>query len=589
VAFAADGFRCKMEGMPHHQSLSELTAQALAWAEDDPDESTARELRRLVECGDEGGLLDAMVPPLSFGTAGLRGIVGAGPARMNTAGTRRVTLALAQYVMATCAEPGAPRMVVGFDARLDSQRFAEEAIRVLRAVGIEVSFFDEPVPTPEVVFAGHRLRADATIVVTASHNPAEYNGYKVYGRNGVQIVPPMDTQVMRLLAAVGPAKAIGVDGAPAQRLGDSFHSDYAAQVQRGRVAPPVAPGIRVAYSPLHGVGGRMARRVFAEAGYRDFVVEPSQFAPDGHFPTAAFPNPEEPEAMKRGLLLAEACRADLLVVNDPDADRLRVALPDEQGKLRALSGNQIGVVLCSYILSKWPDPTLVPVVVSTLVSTPMTQLVAREHGAHFEATLTGFKWLWTAALELLGDPKKRFAIAFEEALGYSTHPAVRDKDGIAAGVLFADWVSSTLAEGILPWRALGELYRRHGAWASLPHNVVRGGARGLEEIAAAVRRIAEVAPTALGGCPVTRVVDYRISDDSRPWWRSVADMVEIWMGDEARIVARPSGTEPKLKFYADVREGVGPSEDPFVAYGRAEARAQRIIEDLLSHAGLAEP
>jgi phosphomannomutase len=520
---------------------------------------------------------------------------------MNVAQIRRVTLALAQYVMATHAEVGAPRMVVGYDARLDSQRFAREVVGVLSSVGIDVVYFDEPVPTPQVVFAGTKLHADATIVVTASHNPAVYSGYKVYGRNAVQIVPPMDQQVMRLLAHVGPASAIAVDHGRAERLGEKWYMDYANAVCAGRVDTSQVPSdqvlssslsanqgasLHIAYSPLHGVGGKMACRVLREAGYTEVVVEPSQFAPDGHFPTTAFPNPEEPLAMARGLALAEQNRADLLLVNDPDADRLAVALPDEAGKFHSLTGNQIGVILTSYILSSWVDRSLLPVVVSTLVSTPMTGLIAKAHGAYFETTLTGFKWLWTAALALLEEPNRRFAIAFEEALGYSTHVAVRDKDGIAAGLLFADWVSLSVQQGVLPWHALGALYAQHGAWASVPYNVVRTGPGGLEEIAAAVGRIAVAPPTALGGRRVTQVVDYRIADPKRPKWRAVADMVELRMDDDARIVMRPSGTEPKLKFYADVQERVGEGEEPFVAYGRAETQAKNIVAELLTACGL---
>lgn len=581
--------------------LTDLAREALAWAAADPDPVTAAELRELVKQADAAPLLEAMVPPLSFGTAGLRGIVGAGPARMNVAGIRRVTLALAEYILSTHTEPGAPRVVVGYDARLDSRRFAWEAVGVLGAAGIDVAYFDEPVPTPQVVYSGMKLHAATTIVVTASHNPAAYSGYKVYGPNAVQIVPPMDLEVMRLLAGVGPANAIWVDHRRAERLGESFYADYARAVCAGRIttaqasASGVAPGpsssnhvapIRIAYSPLHGVGGNMACRVLADSGYADVIVEVTQFAPDGHFPTTAFPNPEEPLAMERGLRLAEQCRADLLLVNDPDADRLAVGLPDDSGRFRTLTGNQIGVILTSHILSSWTDRDTVPVVVSTLVSTPMTGLIAKSYGAHFEATLTGFKWLWTAALALLEEPNRRFAIAFEEALGYSTHVAVRDKDGIAAGVLFADWVSSSLQKGVLPWRALGDLYARYGAWASVPHNVVRGGVGGLEEIAAAVRRIAAAPPAALGGAKVTQVIDYRLAAPTQPPWRAAADMVELRLGDDARVVMRPSGTEPKLKFYADARQVVEAGQDPHVAYVRAEAVARQLVAELLEVSGL---
>ncbi|HEY5955510.1 MAG TPA: phospho-sugar mutase, partial [Polyangiaceae bacterium] len=403
---------------------------ARAWADADPEPTTAEALKSIVRSGDSKALDDCFEPPLEFGTAGLRAIVGPGPARMNLAVIRRVTRALSEVATqraTSASKPASVSVVLGFDGRLDSRRFAAEAVGVLAASNASVRFFDEPVPTPVVAFAAQRLATSAAVVVTASHNPPEYNGYKVYGADGIQIVPPFDWEVTDAIARLGAAKDIPCDesafvGASplASRIDSSIGDAYVDAVLNGRANCAVAQPIRIAYTPLHGVGAAWMERVLARAGYSNVFVEPSQREVDGTFPTVRFPNPEEPSTLERGIKLARDKQADVLLVNDPDADRLGAAIREHDGSLRILSGNELGLILTDYLLSRSCDPKRAAVT-TTIVSSPMVGKVVQSYGAHLETTLTGFKWLWTAMKTLVEQRSKIFAICWEEALGYSTH------------------------------------------------------------------------------------------------------------------------------------------------------------------------
>lgn len=569
-------------------SLQFLTGDAERWRLDDPDEASATALGALIAKGEEGPLRACFEPPLEFGTAGLRGVVGPGPAQMNVAVIRRVTQALTEVVAEQSAGVASTPIVVGFDGRLDSRRFAEQAVGVIAAAGIPVAYFDTPTPTPVVAFAGLRLHAAASVMVTASHNPPEYNGYKVYGVEGTQIVPPYDLQVTRRYELAGPANRIAVEDRAfstqlhhGRQLGEETLAAYVEAVVSGRVPNASAAALRIAYSPLHGVGASCFERVFRRAGYGDLHIEPSQRDVDGHFPTVSFPNPEEPATLERALALAVQVAADVMIVNDPDADRMGAALPDRDGGFHVLSGNEIGIILTDYLLAHAPEPQRA-LVIASLVSTPMTALVVRHHGAHFEQTLTGFKWLWTAMRTLEAERGLEFALCWEEALGYSTHRAVRDKDGIAAGLCIADWVSECKTKHTLPLDHLGELYRRHGAWGSASCSLSRSGPDGLAEIQGMLGRLRARPPSSLLQRKVIGLTDYSCGAEVRPVYRGVAPMIILDVEGDARIVVRPSGTEPKLKVYTDVCEVVGASEDPFVAYERARTTAGLLATALAS-------
>ncbi len=565
------------------ETFEALLEQAREWAKADPDPETAEQLDEWIQQGNMSALRDCLDPPLQFGTAGIRGIVGPGPARMNLAVVRRVTRALAEHLEQTLGSDR--KVVVGCDARLDSARFSRETAAVLAAADCTVLRFEKPVATPIVAYAALQERASAGIVVTASHNPPEYNGYKVYSERAIQIVSPADTQIAARIQRLPPANAIAVNYDavdPGHTLGAETLRRYQQSVLQSR--PPHAKyPLRIAYTPLHGVGWLPFQDLFRSAGYDDVQPVPTQVEPDGRFPTVRFPNPEEPGTLAIAMRMAQDIHAHILLANDPDADRMAMALPDESGAWHALTGNQLGIILMDYLLDRAGQfaPARQPLAVSTIVSTPMADAVAIAHGACFERTLTGFKWLWTAALDLLQDESLQFAIAWEEALGYSTHAGVRDKDGIAAALVAADWAASCHASGELPWNRLGRLYRDHGAWASRQVNAHGQGASGVKALKEAFERLGNSPPDQVDGVRVESMEDFRRPTANGPVWRGHSELIVLHLQGGARILARPSGTEPKLKLYIDVPAEVPRAHDPFSVLQCAEERADRLGRSLL--------
>jgi phosphomannomutase len=555
-------------------------AVARAWIAADPDAITRAELQRLVDSADTAAL-QARLVPLEFGTAGIRGEVGAGPGRMNRAVVIRTTGGLADWLTAQGRAGGT--VVVGYDGRIDSRRFAEDVVAVLGAAGFMVRCFDGVTPTPLIAHEALRVGAAAAVVITASHNPPADNGYKVYDGNSAQIVPPVDGGIAAAIAAVGPADTVprrpGFDAAALAEAEEAYLSDVLTF--RGRAA--AATTVPIVHTALHGVGGAMAVRLLAAGGHGDVTPVPEQSEPDGRFPTLAFPNPEEPGALDLAERLAAERGALLVLANDPDADRLGVSVPDGNGGWRRLTGNEIGVLLGDFVLERTTGSERL--VVTTVVSTPMLAEVAAHHGASHAVTLTGFKWICNAALSLEATGK-RFVFGFEEALGYTIGPVVRDKDGLSAALWFADLAAACAAAGETVLDRLDRLAVRDGVWVSHPLSLRREGPEGTAEIAAAMERLGAAPPQDLAGTPVAAVTDYSRGAESRPSWLPTTSLVELLLADGSRARARPSGTEPKLKIYVDVRAeaaGVGA-----VAAVRATAlsRAESLAADLAGRMGL---
>lgn len=565
-----------------------MRAAVEEWIAGDPDPQTRAELRRLLDEEAVAELEDRFAGELRFGTAGIRGEVGAGPNRMNRAVVVRATCGLAEYLRAA-TPPNRGPVVVGRDARLSSAAFMEDTVGVLVAAGLRVVWFPEPIPTPIVAFWAREVGAAAAVVITASHNPSRDNGYKVYGADAVQIVPPTDAEIAAAIDRVGPAAGVPRDRTPyrhphATPAPDDVIDRYLRAV--ARAVPGVAADreLSIVYTPLHGVGGRWTTAALQRFGFRAVTPVAKQFEPDGRFPTVDYPNPEESGVLDLAHELASAVGAELVIANDPDADRLAVSLPDLGGGWRRLTGNQIGVLLADHLLGH--SRTARPIVISTVVSSPMVERVAAAHGAVFARTLTGFKWLWHAALDLEAAGKGEFLFAYEEALGYSVTPAVRDKDGIAAAVVFAQLVGSARREGRSPWDLLERLYGEHGLWVDTQVAVRRSGAEGRRAIEEAMTRLEETRPADLDGLEVTRVVDYRHGAEHRPRWLPVAELVELHLGDAGVVRVRPSGTEPKLKVYVDLVEPLG-AEPWWAHHDRLLERARRVGRALVDDLGLA--
>ena len=524
------------------------------WIAHDPDPVTAAELAAL----DPDELAARFARPLRFGTAGLRGPVRGGPDAMNLAVVVRATWAVARVL--TDRRLGGSTVVVGRDARHGSAQFAIAAAEVFAAQGFPVITWAHPVPTPVVAFAVRRTRAAAGVQITASHNPPADNGYKVYFDGGLQIVSPTDREIEAAMAQAPPADQI--PRLPVQPVDDALVDAYverAATVRRGGHGNP-----RVALTPMHGVGGELALRVLHAAGFDDVHTVASQFAPDPDFPTVSFPNPEEPGAADALLALADSVGADIAIALDPDADRCAVGVQGDDG-WRMLSGDETGWLMGDYILSTLePQHAATSVVASSVVSSQLLGTIAADHGARHVVTLTGFKWLARADAGL---PGCTLVYAYEEAIGHCVDPAaVRDKDGISAAVLACDLVAHLAAQGDSVPQSLDRLALRHGVHttAALSRRVAD-----TEEAAAMMTRLRTDPPTQLAGFPV-------VATDEN-------DAVFLTGGDQQtsiRVVVRPSGTEPKVKCYTEVRESVG--EDLATARTRADAVQQRLLGSLNS-------
>jgi len=565
---------------------SDLADRARAWIEEDPDPETRAELAELVDTAERGGEAAAVAAidlaarfegTLEFGTAGIRGVLGAGPMRMNRVVVRRVTAGLAEYLLATVPDVKARGVVVGRDARRLSQELAEDTARVLAGAGIPVALATRPWPTPTTAWAVLARDAAAGVMVTASHNPPAYNGYKVYWGNGAQIIPPHDVGIAAAIARIGPVDRLPMPGLDEARaagllvdLDDEVRRAYLAAAAELVVSPEVPRhGIKIAYTPLHGVGGESVEELVRGAGF-EIHTEPSQREPDGAFPTVAFPNPEEKGAMDRVLALAGRVEADLVLANDPDADRLAVAVPVVGGGYRMLTGDQIGVLLADYLLTRTPPgPRLVA---CSIVSSQQLRYLAEAHGAESRETLTGFKWIANVAIDWQRVTGGRFVMGYEEALGYTVGDLVRDKDGVSAALLFAELAAWNRAQGRSVLEHLDDLSRRVGLFVTEQVSITATGADGMAALRAAMHRFRTAAPGEIAGIPIVETVDLAAGAGGLP----PSDVLVYKLAGARRIIMRPSGTEPKLKSYYEVRVELGPGEDMLAARDRGLAELARL-------------
>jgi phosphomannomutase len=518
------------------------------WIAHDPDPATAAEL---TACGADE-LAAWFAHPLTFGTAGLRGPVRGGPDAMNVAVVSRATWAVAQVLIDRGLAGSS--VIVGRDARHGSAIFATVTAEVLAAQGFSVLLLPGTTPTPVVAFGVRHAGAAGGIQITASHNPATDNGYKVYLDGGIQIISPTDRQIESAMAAAPPADEIARRAVePAQTDLVRRYIERAAGVRRG------SGSVRVALTAMHGVGGTVAVETLRRAGFDHVHAVGAQFAPDPDFPTIAFPNPEEPGATDALLTLAAEDDADVAIALDPDADRCAVGITGESG-WRMLSGDETGWLLGDYILSQEPSRT--PVVASTVVSSRMLAAIAAHYGAAHVETLTGFKWLARADAKV---PGGTLVYAYEEAIGHCVDPdAVRDKDGISAAVLVCDLVAALKARGASVTEALDGLARRYG----------------VHDVAAVSRRVADAAEAAelmrrLRAAPPGRLAGFAATVTD------ITDALIFTAGDDdasARVVVRPSGTEPKLKCYLEIRCSV--SDDLRAARARADGLRRQLVEEV---------
>lgn len=565
----------------------DLRTRARLWLQEDPDETTRAELQRLLDTDNIPELTDRFHGRLEFGTAGLRGVLGAGPNRMNRAVVIRTTAGLCKYLLQQVPDAANRGVVIGYDGRRMSREFAEDVAVVCAGFGLRAHLFTDMVPTPLLAFAVKDLGTAAGVMITASHNPPEYNGYKVYWNNGAQIIPPHDRGIATAIDAIDSlitiprpilkearGKGMVVD------VPESVERHYLDELRSLSRHPGVGTDLKVVYTPLHGVGERLARKALAQAGFTHVQSVPEQATPDGTFPTVAFPNPEEKGALDLALALAEQTDADLVLANDPDADRLAVAVRNETGQWVQLTGNEVGALLGYYLLVDDPQPAPDRLVITTIVSSPLLGAMARELGVRYDEVLTGFKWIANRAMELERQTGTTFVFGYEEALGYTVGTVVRDKDGIGAAVMFAELAGYYgTAHGRSVLAQLDEIYRRFGLYASGQHSVTYKGLEGRNRIRQIMDGFRAVPPESIAGIAVATITDVetgvrRACDTGEVQTLSLpkSNVIIYGLADGSRITLRPSGTEPKIKYYFDVREEVSRGES--ISQARTRARTK---------------
>ncbi|MRX42933.1 phospho-sugar mutase [Agromyces kandeliae] len=572
--------------MPHLTDADRI-ARAEAWIAQDPDAETRDELAAIVARVREGDaeasadLADRFDARLAFGTAGLRGEIAAGPNRMNRVLVSQGAAGLARFLLEHATDAAAPSVVVGYDGRRNSEAFARDVVEVMAGAGVRAILLPRLLPTPVLAFAVRHLDTSAGVMITASHNPPNDNGMKVYlggSDEGSQIVAPADAEIaaqIDRIAATTPVTELprGAFETADESVVDAYVAATAAVATRPAAQP------RVVYTAMHGVGWETMRRVLEAAGFEAPGLVSEQIEPDGRFPTVAFPNPEEPGAMDLSFAAARAAGADLVIANDPDADRLAVAIPDaaEPEGYRRLSGNEVGLLLgwqvaeevaASNATTGRTDASGSPgTLACSIVSSPGLEAVARAHGLDFRATLTGFKWISRAPGLVFG---------FEEALGYLVNPrTVRDKDGISAAVAFLSLAARLAAEGRTIADHLDAFALRFGRFDSSQVSI---RVTDLSRIADVMARLRAEPPTEVGGIRVERIDDLAAGIDGYP----PSDVLRLVFEGGARVMVRPSGTEPKLKVYIDAAATEGSLEERRVAASDAVARLEAGMRALVA-------
>ena len=535
------------------------------------DEATKAELKAIE--GDENEIKERFYMDLEFGTAGLRGIIGAGINRMNTYVVRRATQGLANYIIKQgAADKG---VAIAYDSRNMSPEFAMEAAMTLAANGIKAYKFESLRPTPELSFAVRELGCVAGINITASHNPPEYNGYKVYWEDGAQFTPPHDKGVTEEVLAIedlssvkttdeASAIAAGKYEVIGKEIDDKYIAQVKAQVVNQKAIDEMQDQIRIVYTPLHGTGNIPARRVMKEIGFTHVYVVPEQELPDGNFPTVSYPNPEAKEAFELGLKLAKEKDADLVLATDPDADRLGVYVKDaKSGEYIPLTGNMSGSLLCEYVLSQKQAEGKIPAdgqVVKSIVSTNLIDAVAKAYGAELIEVLTGFKWIGKQILKNETTGTGTYLFGMEESYGCLIGTYARDKDAISATAALCEAAAYYKQKGMTLWDAMVAMYEKYGYYKDSVKSIGLSGIEGLAKIQSIMETLRNNTPAEVGGYKVVSARDYKLdtirdmeTGAVKPTGLPASNVLYYDLEDGAWICVRPSGTEPKIKFYFGVK------------------------------------
>jgi len=573
-------------------NINDIRKKASAWLGSEFDEVTRTEVQALLD-NDEKALVDAFYQDLEFGTGGLRGIMGAGTNRMNRYTLGMATQGLANYLVKQADNRSSVKVAIAYDCRNNSSYFAAVAADIFAANGFTAYLFESLRPTPELSYAVRLYNCDAGVIITASHNPKEYNGYKVSWNDGGQVVEPHDRGIIDEVRKIKSISEIMTGGDPSRiiTLGAETDEKFLAEVKAVSINPDIIKrnsGIGIVYTPLHGTGYKLVPEALAMYGFTNVHTVKEQSITDGNFPTLRSPNPEEPAALSMAIDLAKARGADLVMATDPDADRLGIAVRTPSGEFVLLNGNQTGALLTWYIISQKKKRGQLKgneYVISTIVTSDLLGRIAEQNGVECYYVLTGFKFFAELIRELEG--KKKYIGGGEESFGYLPGDYVRDKDAVASCALIAETAAWAADNGKTLWSLLLDIYAEYGLYKEKLVNVVRKGAEGAGEIKKMMEDFRNTPPTAIAGTRVVKADDYlrsistdTVSGKSTPLHLQKSNVLQFFLADGTKISVRPSGTEPKIKFYFSATSKLAKASDFDAAWQALDERIDIIIKEL---------
>lgn len=581
--------------MDNQQELiKQVTAKAEKWLTDSYDAETRAAVKAMIDNEDKTELIDAFYKDLEFGTGGLRGVMGAGSNRMNIYTVGAATQGLANYLKEAFKDLPEISVVVGHDVRNNSRKFAEIVADIFSANGIKVYLFDNFRPTPELSFAIRRLGCQSGVNITASHNPKEYNGYKAYWSDGAQIISPHDVNIIDNVNRIHDVSEIKFNGdkSKIEIIGQEMDDAFLAAIKTLSLDPEVIKrhaDLKIVYTPIHGTGVKLIPESLRNYGFTNIIHVPEQDIPSGDFPTVESPNPENPSAMAMAIAKAKEVNADLVVASDPDADRIGAVVREANGEYKLINGNQIVMILLNYIMLRNRELGLLKgneYVVKTIVTTETIKAIAENQNIKMYDCYTGFKWI--AAVIRDNEGSARYLGGGEESYGFLAEDFVRDKDAVSAVSLMAEAAAWAKDKGMNFLQMLQDIYMKYGFSSEAGISLVRQGKKGAEEIQEIMKQLRVNPPKQIGGSPVSVIKDYESLTETHPLEGTSAkldmpvtsNVLQYFTADHTKISVRPSGTEPKIKFYVEVHGEMASADDYDKAIAAADAKIQQIKSDL---------
>ena len=577
-----------------NELLKQVTEKANKWLGAEYDAETREAVKAMLESEDKTELIESFYKDLEFGTGGLRGIMGAGTNRMNIYTVGAATQGLANYLKVAFADLDEIKVVVGHDVRNNSRKFAEIVADIFSANGIKVYLFDSCRPTPEISFAIRHLGCQSGVIITASHNPKEYNGYKAYWNDGAQMIAPHDVNTINYVNEVKSVSEIKFEGdkSKIQIIGEDIDTVYLEKIKALSLSPEAIKkhhDMKIVYTPIHGTGGKLIPRSLKNFGFTNIINVPEQDIESGDFPTVESPNPEEPSAMAMGIAKAKETGAEIVLASDPDADRIGLVIRDNNGEYVLINGNQIALIFLNYLMTRNTElGTLTgnEYIVKTIVTTETIRKIAEAQHIKMFDCYTGYKWIASVMRENEG--KGRYLGGGEESYGFLVQDFVRDKDSVSAISIMAEIAAWAKEKGMNMIEMLEDIYLKYGFSREKGISLVRKGKSGAEEIAAIMKQFRENPPKTLAGSPVVVMKDFQslVKTNTTDGTTEKLDMpttsnvLQYFTADDTKVSIRPSGTEPKIKFYIEVRDNLKDAADYAAAQERADKKIEQLKKDL---------